>query len=207
MKSLCPASLGISEFHEIFTWKLGLKPVLTGSPFLGFSKNRIFEVFCTEILSTESLYIRLDDWRTKCYPFSGVQNVIHIRRTVMQQISDYELELMKIIWANGGTALYAEIVKALEDKGTPWTKNTIITLLSRLANKGFLKASKTGFRNQYTAVVSETVYQEAQTKTLLDKVYEGNAKGLVSTLIQKDLLSSDDYEDLRRHWKGGACDK
>lgn len=121
----------------------------------------------------------------------------------MQQISDYELELMKIIWANGGTALYAEIFKALEDKGTPWTKNTIITLLSRLANKGFLKTSKTGFRNQYIAIVLETDYQEAQTKTLLDKLYEGNAKGLVSTLIQKDLLSSDDYEDLRKYWEGG----
>lgn len=125
----------------------------------------------------------------------------------MQQISDYELELMKIIWANGGTALYAEIVKALEDKGTPWTKNTIITLLSRLANKGFVKANKTGFRNQYLAIVLETDYQEKQTKSLLNKLYEGNAKGLVSTLIQKDLLSSDDYEDLRKHWKGGERDK
>ncbi|MDE6232723.1 MAG: BlaI/MecI/CopY family transcriptional regulator [Lachnospiraceae bacterium] len=125
----------------------------------------------------------------------------------MQQISDYELELMKIIWANGGTALYVEIVKALEDKGTPWTKNTIITLLSRLINKGFLKANKTGFRNQYIAIVLETDYQEAQTKTLLDKLYEGNAKGLVSTLIQKDLLSPDDYEDLRKHWKGGEIEK
>lgn len=125
----------------------------------------------------------------------------------MQQISDYELELMKIIWTNGGTALYAEIVKALEMKGTPWTKNTIITLLSRLANKGFVKASKTGFRNQYIATVLETDYQEAQTKTLLDKLYEGNAKGLVTTLIQKDLLSPGDYEDLRKYWKGGECDK
>lgn len=124
----------------------------------------------------------------------------------MQQISDYELELMKIIWANGGTALYAEIVMALEDKGTPWTKNTIITLLSRLTNKGFLKTSKTGFRNQYIATVLETDYQETQTKTLIDKLYEGNAKGLVSTLIQKDLLSPDDYEDLRKHWKGGERD-
>lgn len=125
----------------------------------------------------------------------------------MQQISDYEFELMKIIWANGGAAFYAEIVRALEDKGTPWTKNTIITLLSRLSNKGFLKASKTGFRNQYTAIVLEADYQEAQTKTLLDKLYEGSAKGLVSTLIQKDLLSPDDYEELRKYWKGGDCDK
>ena len=50
----------------------------------------------------------------------------------MQQVSDYELELMKVIWGNGGTALYAEIVEALEKKGMAWTKNTIITLLSRL---------------------------------------------------------------------------
>lgn len=125
----------------------------------------------------------------------------------MQQVSDYELELMKIIWANGGTALYADIVKALEDRGTPWTKNTIITLLSRLASKGFLKTSKTGFRNQYIAIVLETDYQELQTKTLLDKLYEGNAKGLVSTLIEKDMLSPEDYEDLRKHWKGGEGDK
>lgn len=125
----------------------------------------------------------------------------------MQQVSDYELELMKIIWANGGTALYADIVKALEDRGTPWTKNTIITLLSRLASKGLLKTSKTGFRNQYIAIVLETDYQEIQTKTLLDKLYEGNAKGLVSTLIEKDMLSPEDYEDLRKHWKGGEGDK
>lgn len=124
----------------------------------------------------------------------------------MQQISDSELTLMKIIWANGGTAFYAEIVKALEDRGTPWTKNTIITLLSRLTNKGFLKTSKTGFRNQYTAVVFEANYQEMQTKTLLDKLYAGSAKDLVSTLIQTDLLSSEDYEDLRNHWKGREKD-
>ena len=80
-------------------------------------------------------------------------------------------------------------------------------MLSRLANKGFLKASKTGFRNQYIATVLETDYQELQTKTLLDKFYEGNAKGLVSTLIQKDWLSPDDYEDLRKYWKGGERDK
>lgn len=125
----------------------------------------------------------------------------------MQRISDYELELMKIIWINGGTAIYAEIVKALEDKGMPWTKNTIITLLSRLIDKGFLKTQKTGFRNKYISIVSETDYQETQTKSFLDKLYEGSAKGLVATLIQKDLLSPEDYEDLKAYWKGGRDSK
>lgn len=120
----------------------------------------------------------------------------------MQHISDYELELMKIIWAGGGSAVYGQIAKALEDKEAPWTKNTIITLLSRLAAKGFVETSKIGLRrNKYTALISEAEYQTAQTESFLHRVYEGNAKGLVSTLIQKDLLSSEDYEALKKHWK------
>ena len=119
----------------------------------------------------------------------------------MQQISDYELELMKVIWNNGGTALYAEITAALSEKGMNWTKNTIITLLSRLIDKGLLKTSKIGHRNRYTAIVSSSEYQTSQTENFLSKVYEGNAKGLVSTLIQKDLLSDADYEDLMEYWK------
>lgn len=118
----------------------------------------------------------------------------------MQQISDYEFELMKVIWANGGTALYAEIAAALSAKGMDWTKNTIITLLSRLTDKGLLKAYKLGHRNNYTAIISAHEYRTTQTENFLHKVYEGNAKGLVSTLIQKDLLSVSDYKDLKKYW-------
>lgn len=119
----------------------------------------------------------------------------------MQQISDYELELMKAIWGNGGSALYAEIVASLSARDMHLTKNTIITLLSRLIDKGLLKTNKIGHRNRYTAIVSADEYQSSQTEHFLDKVYEGNAKGLVSTLIQKDLLSASDYKDLKKHWQ------
>lgn len=121
----------------------------------------------------------------------------------MQQISDYELELMKIIWANNGTALYAQIAKGLEDKGTPWTKNTIITLSSRLIDKGFLKTNKIGRRNEYKAIVSAEEYQSSQAQSFLDKIYEGNAAGLVATLIERELLSQEDIEQLKSYWNGG----
>lgn len=123
---------------------------------------------------------------------------------VLQQVSDYELELLKIIWTgNGNQAMYAEIVDALEKKGLSWTKNTIITLLSRLVNKGFLKVKKIGRRNQYMAIISEEEYREVQTQSLLDKVYEGDAKGLVCTLIQGALLSPEEYEELKTYWEEG----
>jgi len=123
----------------------------------------------------------------------------------MQQASDYELELMKIIWANGGTALYAEIVAGLEVRGNSWTKNTIITLLSRLIEKGILKTSKTGIRNSnmYIAVVAENEYKSDQAMRFVDKIFEGNTKGLVAALIENNLLSPTDYEELKNHWSGG----
>ena len=123
---------------------------------------------------------------------------------MIQQVSDFELELMKTIWGNGGTALYAEIAEALEKKGTPATKNTIISLLSRLIEKGFLKTNKIGRRNRYTALVSEADYRAAQTETFLDKIYEGSAKDLISTLIQKEMISPDEYENLKKHWEGSC---
>ena len=120
------------------------------------------------------------------------------------QISDSELELMKIVWAAGGTALYAQIMESLAAAGRTWQKNTVITLLSRLVEKGMLRTSKIGRRNEYSALVSEEDYQTAQTQNLLNKLYEGSAKGLVSTLIQRDLLSAEDYEELRRFWEKGG---
>lgn len=126
----------------------------------------------------------------------------------MQQVSDYELELMKVIWGNGGTALYAQIVEALSEKGMDFTKNTIITLLARLIDKGYLKTNKIGRRNKYMALISESEYQMTQTEQFVDKIYEGNVKGLVAALIQKDLLSADDYEELRAYWeKAGEKDE
>lgn len=120
---------------------------------------------------------------------------------MIQQVSNSELELMKIVWANGGTALYAHIMEELSKAGFTWQKNTVITLLSRLVEKGLLKTSKIGRRNEYTAVISEADYQAEQTQVLLNKLYEGSAKGLVAALIQREILSTEDYEELKQFWE------
>lgn len=117
------------------------------------------------------------------------------------QVSDSELELLRIIWANGGTALYAHIMEELLKTGHTWQKNTVITLLSRLVEKGILKTRKIGRKNEYTAIVSEEDYQTAQAQTLIDKFYDGNAKGLISTLVKREILSAKDYEDLQQFWE------
>ena len=126
---------------------------------------------------------------------------------MLQQISDAELDIMKIVWAHTEPTLFAFIMEELAIKGKSWQKNTVITLLSRLMDKHFLKAKKTGRRNEYTPLISELEYQTAQTKSFLSKIYEGNAKGLVSNLIQSDLLTGEEYEELKKLLEGGKPEK
>ena len=118
---------------------------------------------------------------------------------MIHQMSDAELEIMKVVWANKEQpTFFSYITDQLAAKGKAWQKNTLITLLNRLVNKGFLNAKKIGRRNEYTPLVSETEYQTAQTVNFLDKIYEGNVNGLVSNLSSGDLLSDNEYEELKK---------
>lgn len=136
---------------------------------------------------------------TLCY-ISDINIMLYIgdEKHMLQQLSDAELEIMKIVWENPEeVTLFSYIMDGMAAKGKPCQKNALIVLLSRLINKGFLSARKIGRRNEYTTLISETEYQTAQTKTFLQKIYEGNIKGLVSNLIMGDLLTDEEYEDLK----------
>ena len=122
---------------------------------------------------------------------------------MIPQISDAELVLMKLLWREGGSALYAELMEAPDVIARGWQKNTVITLLTRLGEKGLVTVEKLGRRNRYTAAVTQGEYQAAQTRSLLDRLYQGEARGLVLTLLEENLLSPADYEELRALWDQG----
>jgi predicted transcriptional regulator len=70
-----------------------------------------------------------------------------------------------------------------------------------------LGIKKRGRLNEYISLYSESEYMAAQTKTFLDKVYRGNARNLVSSLLEQDCLTSDDFEELKKFWNGGETVK
>ncbi len=126
---------------------------------------------------------------------------------MLQKLSDAELKIMKIIWDNPEeTTLFSYLMEELAAQGKACQKNTLIVLLSRLVGKGYLSATKVGRRNEYVPLISETAYQTAQTQHFIDKVYEGSVKGLVTNLIMGDLLTEEEYEELRALLEGGRFD-
>jgi len=124
-----------------------------------------------------------------------------------QKLSDAELEIMKIIWENPQeTTLFSYLMEELAVRGKPCQKNTLIVLLSRLVGKGYLSATKIGRRNEYVPLISESAYRTAQTQYFIDKVYEGDVRGLVTNLIAGDLLTGEEYEELKALLDAGKKD-
>ncbi|EDO0827986.1 BlaI/MecI/CopY family transcriptional regulator [Listeria monocytogenes] len=119
----------------------------------------------------------------------------------IKSISKSELEVMKIIWDFGRAVQYADVAGELEEKNYSWKKNTILTFLTRLVEKNLLSVKKVGRKNEYYALVSENEYLERQTETFVEDIYEGDVKGLITNLVQNDLISPDELEDLQQYWK------
>ncbi|ELC6125261.1 BlaI/MecI/CopY family transcriptional regulator [Listeria monocytogenes] len=119
----------------------------------------------------------------------------------IKSISKSELEVMKIIWDFGRAVQYADVAGKLEEKNYSWKKNTILTFLTRLVEKNLLSVKKVGRKNEYYALVSENEYLERQTETFVEEIYEGDVKELITNLVQNDLISPDELEDLQQFWK------
>ncbi|EAG3550556.1 BlaI/MecI/CopY family transcriptional regulator [Listeria monocytogenes] len=119
----------------------------------------------------------------------------------IKSISKSELEVMKIIWDFGRAVQYADVAGKLEEKNYSWKKNTVLTFLTRLVEKNLLSVKKVGRKNEYYALVSENEYLERQTETFVEDIYEGDVKGLITNLVQNDLISPDELENLQQFWK------
>ena len=113
----------------------------------------------------------------------------------MQKISEAEMELMEIIWNHENPMTSKEIMEFIPEN--QWKPTTVLTLLSRLMEKGFLAAERKGRSHQYSWVVSEEEYKRQCGKSFLQKFYEGSAKNFFAALCDDGELNEKDLEELR----------
>lgn len=125
-------------------------------------------------------------------------------------VSDAELEVLKALWDLGaGTVRQVEAL--LRRRKRRWAYTTVLTLLSRLREKGYVASEKPekeerGERGEkggasalvFRAIVSrEQVLREGLTE-LADRVCDGTASPLVHALVQGSKFSSEDIAHFRK---------
>ena len=114
---------------------------------------------------------------------------------MQKTITESEYEIMKILWKSENALGLGEIMGILGDK---WARNTVGTLLTRLAEKKVIGIIKQGKSNLYYAIMPEKDYSMSETRSFLSKLYEGSIGNLVACLYENKELSKDEIESLKR---------
>jgi len=112
-----------------------------------------------------------------------------------RRLPDAELEVMQAIWDCEPPVLRVDIEQIINKKHLLAT-TTILTLLSRLVEKGAIHAEKNGKSNLYTPLFSRQDYLAAQSKSFLEKLCGGDMQ-LFATALCDSGLSKEDIEELR----------
>ncbi|SMF84959.1 BlaI family transcriptional regulator, penicillinase repressor [Paenibacillus uliginis N3/975] len=113
-------------------------------------------------------------------------------------ITDAELEIMRVLWANPNCPS-SEVVKQMTDL-MGWSPNTTRTLLSRLVQKeaAGAKLEKGSKRIQlFYPIISEQEYLRSETKSFIKKLYGGALKPMLANFLQDKKLNAQEIEDLK----------
>ena len=113
----------------------------------------------------------------------------------IRRLPDSELEVMQIVWDQQPPVSRVEIEAVIKDSHT-LAATTILTLLTRLCEKGFLKMEKQGRANLYTPLITRRDYLASESRSLLDKLYGGSVKTFATALCDSG-LSKEDLRELR----------
>jgi len=116
---------------------------------------------------------------------------------IIPQISEAELEVLKVIW-DLGNATSPQIIDSLVQT-SDWKPKTIQTLLTRLVAKDAVGTEKINSKNfLYKATVSEQEYKSHANRSFLQKLYNGSLNLMLTSFIKEQKLSKQEIDELKK---------
>lgn len=79
-----------------------------------------------------------------------------------------------------------------------WKRQTVITLLLRLTERGFVRGEKQGKENIYYPLVEKKDYLEFETRDFIKRFHGNSLASLVSSFSASQRITQDDIEELER---------
>ncbi len=109
--------------------------------------------------------------------------------------TDGELEILRVLWANGPTALsiVCETLRQQREVAT----TTIATMLRVMSEKGLVKRLGSGRGAQWAATITQKKTAKKMVGKLVDHVFDGSADLLAAHLIEGGQLSPQQLAELR----------
>jgi len=108
----------------------------------------------------------------------------------IRRLSDAELEVMQAIWACQPPVDRADI-EAILYPVHPMAMTTLLTLIARLGEKGFLSVEKMGRRSVYTPLIRREDYLAFQSRSFIDKLCGGSLSAFANALCDSGLTKEE----------------
>ena len=118
------------------------------------------------------------------------------------RLPDAELEVMKALWSLGDYPAHTGDIAQKLDKS--WKAPTLLKLLSRLEERGFVAGTKEGRSNAYTPLVKEADYLASESRSFLERLHGGSLSSLVASLYPEVSLTQEDLAALERILEKGG---
>lgn len=112
----------------------------------------------------------------------------------MKRLPDAELDVMKELWAADAPLTRPQLEERLAAHG--WASTTLLALLARLEEKGFITRQKQGRGYLYAPALTRRDYLPVESRSALGRMFEGRAKNLVAALAETDALTDADIDEL-----------
>ena len=109
---------------------------------------------------------------------------------------------MQSIWACQSPVIRADIEEILF-KTHPMAMTTLLTLLTRLSEKEFIRIEKVGRSSRYIPLVSQEDYLSSQSKRFVDKLCGGSISTFATALCNSG-LSKEELAELREMLERGT---
>lgn len=115
-----------------------------------------------------------------------------------KKLGEAEVEIMQVIWDSDSPVTSNYILKELHGR-RKWQLSTLMTSLSRLANKGFIRCDRSTGTNLYSAVICENEYKTRVGKHFLEQLYNNSIQNMVAALYSSKMIQKSDLAELRSY--------
>lgn len=108
-----------------------------------------------------------------------------------------ELEVLQALWQESPVTV-REVLNLLHERGRKVAYTTVLTVLTRLEQKGYVQSDKSGVAYVYRPMVSQEKVSKNRLQAVLDLFYDGAAGPLVLQLMREQRLTTDEIAELQK---------
>ncbi|OQC08229.1 MAG: Penicillinase repressor [Candidatus Hydrogenedentes bacterium ADurb.Bin101] len=122
-------------------------------------------------------------------------------KPAVQKLTELESVIMDAVWELG-QATVREVQEHLWE-ARPMARNTVLTMMGILRDKGFLQSTREGRTDLYTPTVSREQVGGGLLRDMMQRFFSGSAHAMVSQLLDCGDLAPEEIKAIRKeiNWR------